>query len=170
TPRASQELPSTIDSDLTIDGPATLGSGNTVDFSNDAILTVNGDLTIEGALQGGDTDICIIVKGDLVVTGQIVQQLPNEPAIPSDDAKSVKIVAEGNADFDGQPFDVNGNLMIVSDEDDLITPEEADDDIVNGAFDEFDYTFMPLEEAQANGVSSVNRGASNHVKYYGPRW
>ncbi|MCB1222052.1 MAG: hypothetical protein H7A35_10260 [Planctomycetales bacterium] len=171
TPHASQELPSTIDSDLTIDGPATIGLGNTVDFSNDAVLTVNGDLTIAGTLQGGDTDICIIVKGDLVVTGEIVQQLPDEPAVPADDAKSVKIVAEGNADFDGDPFDVNGNLMIVSDEDDLLTPEQAEDDIVNGAFDEFDFTFMPLEEEQqANGVSSVNRGASNHIVYYGPKW
>ncbi|MEZ5338483.1 MAG: hypothetical protein R3F46_09475 [bacterium] len=170
TPHASQELPGTIDADLSIEGPATIGDGNTVEFSNDAVLTVNGDLTIAGTLHGGDTDICIIVKGDILVTGQIVQELPDEPAVPADDAKSVKIVAEGNADFDGDPFDVNGNLLIVSDEDDLITPEQAEDDIVNGAFDEFDFTFMPLEEAGANGVSSVSRGASNHVKYYGPYW
>ncbi len=171
TPHASQELPATIDADLEIEGPATVGDGNTVEFSNGAQLTVNGDLTIDGTIHGGDTDICIIVKGTLTVNGQIIQELPDDPGVPADDTKSLKIVAEGDATFDGQPLVSNGNIQIVSDEEDLLTPEQATDEVDNGDFEEFPFTVMPLDDqAQANGVSSVSRGASNHVVYYGPRW
>ena len=169
-PLASQALPSSITDDVVLDGPWYVGAGETVDFSNSASLTVNGDLTVEGTIQAGDSDINLIVNGDLTISGQVVQQLPDDPDVPSDDAKSVNIVIGGNADFSGEPFDVNGNLQIVSAEDDLLSPEEATEDIDNGDFEEFPYTFMPLQEDKEGSSAGVFRSASAKTVYYGPRW
>ncbi|MBN2081404.1 fibronectin type III domain-containing protein [bacterium] len=172
TPLATAEVPAALTAETTFNGPMVISSGNTVALSGGECIHFMSDLTIEtGAMLGGQNeDMCLIVHGDLYCDGLIQFTVPWEFATEQD-ANSLKLVLMGAAEFGANSAVIsNGNVYIVDDPDELLTPEDVETETDNDTDpDEYPFNLMPEDAGTGGGKGVTALKSTSRTVYYGPR-
>jgi hypothetical protein len=147
-----------------------VAADKTMMVENDAVVTVNGDATIDGTLEGMDSRVTLRVDGKLTINGMIMSQHADTNGVEGDkpfDEHEVGIhIIVGNDEVtigDTAKFHTTGSLIITDDETVLDgTPDEFFDQVEDIAEDD-PPTFAPLPPDNAifgdmdtNGDANTN--------------
>jgi hypothetical protein len=153
TPELPAEMPPGISSDANFDSAVHQGGVTTVE--NNALITVQGDLIIDGTLTGLNSDVCIEVFGDLFVNGTITVD-GDDTDLPDDSEwANIKLICHGNYFF-GETSVVGGeaNIWIVDDAGLIVPTQDIVTDTQTDANPElYPVSLMPEDESGTSGVS-----------------
>ena len=175
TPRAWQIMPVTVDEATTWEGgPVEVPVGHSVLIETDECITIPSDLRVEGTILSQSDGLCLIIEGDLYVSGEIRLELPDvaPPPEANNNCGSLVLVVKGNLETtETSVITGNGNIYIVDDPDEVIDPEDVEDEVDNGDPEEFPFTWMPEEP-----TDTASKGGSRYAPprqtsrdvYYGP--
>jgi hypothetical protein len=170
TPTPYVDMPALISVDTVFPDPMRIPAGQTTTVTNGAQITLDNDLLIEGTLTAYDEDINLDVQGDLILNGQIILDGSDTSVPDGTEGHNINIVAQSNMDLNATgSISPKGNLQIVDDPADQLTPQEVINDTVadqNPAL--YPFNIMPDDGTHgASRVVDVQRRASA-TQYYGP--
>lgn len=172
---ATAEMPPGSSGDTTFYGPMTVGLGNVAGLDcgadTEATFEFMSDLTIDGDLIPTDCTITIIVHGNLIVNGSIDHQITDPQPDANGDLPSLRLLLFGNFETGvDSVITGQGNLYIVDELDELISPEDAASDADNWDSDEFPDNLNPDEAAGGGGSFKGGSKATSATQYFGPAW
>ena len=121
------------DADTTLNESLTVLSGERILIKNGAVLSINGDLTVDGKLECDNGPLSVIVAGNLTVNGEL--RCERDEEIADDDIGiGIALVVSGNVEFSQDSVvATNGHFQLVDDEAKLATTEEEIDAIYEDA-------------------------------------
>ncbi len=167
----------TIDGDTTVE-EFNVAAGETMMVENDAVVTVDGDATIDGTLDGMDSRVTLRVNGKLTINGTIMSQHADTNGVEGDkafDEHDVGIhIIVGDEEVtigDTAKFHTTGSLVITDDETVLDgSPDDFFNEVEEVAEDD-PPTFAPLPPDNAifgDMDSNGNMNTNGQPKVAGP--
>src|SRR3989344_4758403 len=120
-------------SDTTIEGNLEIPAGERYLVKNGSIITINGDLSVNGGLECENGSLSLVVSGNLRVDGEL-RCVRGEEAAEGDLGQGLSLAAGGNIEFtENSTVSSNGHVQIVDDSAKLAATQEAIDGIFNDA-------------------------------------
>ena len=111
--------------DTTLHGDQIIESGQKLTVANGSTLTVDGNLTVDGAIECDRGSLNLVVNGDLTVHDRIAcdgAEIDEDGALVS--ARDIRVVVSGAVDFgDDSVIEADGNIQIV-DSVELLVPDD----------------------------------------------
>ncbi|MCG3138620.1 MAG: hypothetical protein HJJLKODD_02486 [Phycisphaerae bacterium] len=150
----------------------TIGADETVAVMNDAVITVTGDAVIDGQLEAGDSQLNLVVEGELTVNGTLAStstgDSTGDTSAPLNEQPTgiYIVVGDGNVTLaDSAVLQTDGNYVITDDADLLnSSPEEFYDEVEEIADDDLT-TLVPLPpDNDAFADEQPNAVFSNFVR------
>lgn len=121
---------STIDSDTIIGGDYTIEEDERTVVRNGSILTVKGNLTIEGEISCEEGPLNVVVEGDLTVNSKLTCNRPEAELAEGDIGAGISLAVAGSVDFSKDSEIVtNGHIQIVDNQDNLAKTKEEIDEV-----------------------------------------
>lgn len=122
--------------DTTLTGDQTMPAGEKTLLKNGAILTVNGNLTLDGSLECENGPLNLVVNGKLTVSGTL--NCDRGESIPNGGmGNGIGLVVTDEIEFtDDSVLVTNGHVQLVDDASNLATTKEKIDELFDDAADD----------------------------------